>query len=89
MAERPAGEGETAYERVKVRAVGQRQQGVVTEGGRGSAVEEISHVPFATRLLELDARFVWHAGGQVEGLVNRGIEGVEEFVVHHPFALAR
>ncbi len=83
------GEGEAAYERIKVRAVGQRQQGLVAEGGRGGAVEEIGHVPFATRLLELDARLVWHAGGQVEGLVNLGREGVEEFVVHHPFALAR
>jgi hypothetical protein len=61
----------------------------VAEGGRGSAVEEVGHVPFTTGLLELDTGFVWHAGGQVEGLVNLAREDVEEFVVHHPFALAR
>jgi hypothetical protein len=56
--------------------------GLVAEGGLGGAVKQVGHVPFATGLLELDAKFVLHAGGHVEGLVNVDGEGGEEFVVH-------
>ena len=62
------------------------EQGLMAEGRRSGAVEQVGHVaPFA---LELDPCLVGHGGRHVEGLVDGGRQLGKEIVVHEPFAFS-